>query len=277
MDILVSDETDPDSRAKSLFKLALDYWRRFEQNGDRGDLDQSIKYDQEALKIRSEGHPDRGSSLNNLAIGLRTRFSQTGDRDDLDQSIKYNQEALKIWSEGHPNRGLSLSGLALGLRTPFKKTGDRGGLVASLHLAREGATHELSPVIDRLRASSHWVQFGKELDDPSVLEAYMTQISLLDRYITFARSIGAQHSRLTTNSKSIQTADLASEATSYALQKSLPVMAIELLEQGRSILYSQLGKYHTSLIDLEAVNPKLANQFKVLSMRLEDTTSNEDH
>ncbi|KAG9021406.1 hypothetical protein FRB95_002167 [Tulasnella sp. JGI-2019a] len=109
MDTLVSDESDPETRAASLYNLALDLWDRFEQTGDRDDLDESIKYHQAALNLRPEGHPDRGSSLNNLAVGLGTRFKQTGDRDDLDESIKYHQAALNLRPEGHPDRGCCLS------------------------------------------------------------------------------------------------------------------------------------------------------------------------
>ncbi|KAG9013718.1 hypothetical protein FRB94_001280 [Tulasnella sp. JGI-2019a] len=96
---------------------------------DRGDLDQSIKWDKEAPNLRPEGHPDRGLSLSNLANSLETRFDQTGDRCDHDQSIGYNEAALNLLPEGHPHRGSSLNNLAIGLPKRFKETKDKNSHV----------------------------------------------------------------------------------------------------------------------------------------------------
>ncbi|KAG9026920.1 hypothetical protein FRB95_008313 [Tulasnella sp. JGI-2019a] len=268
-------EGNPD-RAKSLFNLASGLRVRFEQTRDQSDLDLSISHGQEALKCWPEGHPHRGMSLSNLAIGLRTRFNLTGDRSDLDLSISHTEEAAKLYPNGHPDRAKALSNLAINLETRFEQTRDRSDLVSSLHLAREGAGHESSPVTDRLEASYVWVKIGRQIEDPSVIEAYTTLISLLDRHVTFGRGIGERNSRLRDGFPSFQTVDLASDAASYAIEHSLPETAIELLEQGRSILYSQLGSYRTSLVDLEEVDSELATRFKALSARLESSTTSSD-
>ncbi|KAG9011237.1 hypothetical protein FRB94_008837 [Tulasnella sp. JGI-2019a] len=267
------------NRSGSLSNLANVLLTRFGQNGDRGDLDQSVNYYRESLDLLSEGHPNRSGSLSNLANVLLTRFGQNGDRGELDQSVNYCREALDLLPEGHPNRSVSLSNLANGLLRRFEQDRDMNGLVLSLSLARDGAIHESSSVTHRFRASLTWVNIGRITHHPSVMEAYATSISLLDLHTTFARSIGTQHSRLRDHFSSPHTRGLASDAASYALQESSPEKAVEFLEQGRSILYSQLGNYRTSLADLDSFNPGLAGLFRVRSARLEAsvTSYNDEH
>ncbi|KAG9002337.1 hypothetical protein FRB94_003995 [Tulasnella sp. JGI-2019a] len=269
-------EGHPD-RSGSLSNLANGLLARFKQHRDPNDLDQSIDYYKEALGLRPEGHPDRSGPSTNLANGLLRRFKQNGDRNDLDQSINNSKEALDLQPEGHPNRSTILSNLASSFLTRFQHSGDNNDMVMSLSMAWDGAVHVSSPVTHRFQASLLWIAMSRMINHPSVMEAYTTSISLLDRHITFARSISTQHSRLRGDFSLPWARSLASDAASYALKESSLEAAVEFLEQGRSVLYSQLGNYRTSLVDLDSVNPGLAEQFRVQSARLEGSvTSSED-
>ncbi|KAG9002335.1 hypothetical protein FRB94_003993 [Tulasnella sp. JGI-2019a] len=264
-------------RAASLSNLGFGFTRRFNLNSHQSDIDQSANYFKEALELLPEGYLHRSTILSNLASVLWTQFEQNGDQNDLDQSIDYHIQVLDRRPEGHPERSILLSKLASSLLARLNHSGDMNDLIVSLGLAWDGAVHVSSPVKHRLQASLLWAEIGRMIEHPSVMEAYTTSISLLDRHITFARSISAQHSRLRDGLSLLSARSLASDAASYALEISSLEKAVEFLEQGRSILYSQLGNYRTSLADLDSVNPGLAEQFRVQSARLEGSvTSYED-
>ena len=55
------------SRPISLNTIANTLLVRFEQSGQRDDLDEAMSFHQEALELRPTSYPDRSMSLNNLA------------------------------------------------------------------------------------------------------------------------------------------------------------------------------------------------------------------
>ena len=104
----------------TIFMLASTRQIRFEQGGDRADLDDCITKYGEALELTPPGHPNRSSSLMNLANALLLRFKQVGDRADLDDCIAKSGEALELTPGGHPNRCNHLIFLALTLSASGK-------------------------------------------------------------------------------------------------------------------------------------------------------------
>jgi hypothetical protein len=116
-------EGHPD-RAASCANLGNSLWTRFNQTGDTLLLDEALELHREALRLTPEGHPDRAASCANLGTSLWTRFNQTGDIPLLDEALELQREALRLRPEGHPLRVHSCGNLALSLRTRFNQTGD---------------------------------------------------------------------------------------------------------------------------------------------------------
>ncbi len=56
------------------------------------------------------------------------------------------------------------------------------------------------------------------------------------------------------------------DAAACAIRESRIEMALELLEQGRSLLLTQAGRYRTPVDDLEST---LAEEFRVISAKME--------
>jgi tetratricopeptide (TPR) repeat protein len=119
----LTPEGHPD-RAALCANLAASLWTRFHQTGDTLLLDEALELEREALRLRPEGHPDRALSCGNLANAMRTCFNQTGDTLLLDEALELYREALRLWPEGHPDRALLCGNLANALRTCFDQTGD---------------------------------------------------------------------------------------------------------------------------------------------------------
>ena len=80
----------------SLNNLAVYHCTRYKQLGARGNLDEAIFLDREALDLCPQGHPDRSMSPNNLADRLSSRYEQLWEMQDLDEAIVLAREALYL-------------------------------------------------------------------------------------------------------------------------------------------------------------------------------------
>jgi tetratricopeptide (TPR) repeat protein len=119
----IRPEGHPD-RAMSCGNLAVALQTRFDQTGDMGLLNEALDLQREAIRLRPKRHPDRAISCENLARALRTRFDQTGHMGLLDEALDLEREALRLCPEGHPRHASSCAELTISLRIRFKQTKD---------------------------------------------------------------------------------------------------------------------------------------------------------
>ncbi|KAF9234300.1 CHAT domain-containing protein [Melanogaster broomeanus] len=297
-------------RCSSLHDLANALWTRFEQRGDGKDLDEAIEHNQSALQLRPEGHPGCSSSLSNLAVALQTRFQQQGDRKDLDDAIQHNQSALQLRPEGHPHHSSSLNNLAAALQARFEQQGDgkdldeaiqlsyaavEQSLTASSHLLAQWNLAELHLILwstqhvekniqdaiyhykkaadfahahlfQGLQSCQKWIRVAEEHHHVSALDAYTKTLHLLDYHISATTSVLSQH-----QTQKYFPPDLAVNAASCALRQGNTYHAVELLEQGRALQWTQIAHFRTSLEHLCSEDPSkevLVGKFHNLSALL---------
>ncbi len=121
------------------------------------------------------------------------------------------------------------------------------------------------PPGDALRAAFAWIDLATQWSDPSALKAYRKSLELLERLIATGSSLESRHLRLTSNEfKRTQT--LAVDAAACAIGLDHAEMALEMLEQGRSLLLNQAGRYRTPVDGLEDM---LADEFRAISTKME--------
>jgi len=251
-------------RSMSLNNLAFSLYTRFEQSGVMGDLEDAISIHHEALTLRPLGHPDRPMSLNNLAIALSTRFEQSGGMEDLEDAIASHHEVLTLWPRGHPGRFVSLHNLANALSTRFEQSGQIEDLEESFTLYKQAANDLTFSSLARLDVAMKWVANAQLYNHQSTISAYSTLLHLLDYCLHLYPNIDLQHKFLATIPRS-----LASDAASAAIDAGDLMAAVELLEQGRTILWSRMAKYRHPLDQLRKVNTDLADCFQALTVQLE--------
>jgi CHAT domain-containing protein/tetratricopeptide (TPR) repeat protein len=228
------------------------------------DLDEAIVLIQEALDHCSQGHPDRSMSLNNLAYCLFSRYKQLGVMQDLDEAIMFGREALDLRPQGHPDRSESLDSLAHSLCNRFtrsKQLQDKEeffSLYAQLvHVPQIVSSADLS-------AARAWIRVAEEFHHPTILLAYETSLQLLIQHLATLPSL-PQHLVILKN----LTSSLAVDAFSAFLRKCIPGRAVELLEQGRGVFWTQLTRLRSPLDDLIESGPAgetLADEFMRLSL-----------
>ncbi|KAF8132911.1 CHAT domain-containing protein [Boletus edulis] len=291
-------------RSTSLNNLAVDLSTRYNQLGAMADLDDAIVLDREALELRPQGHPDRSMSLNNLAVRLSTRYNQLGAMADLDEAVVLDREALELRPQGHPARSTSLNNLAVDLSTRYKQLGAMTDLDEAIVLGRDAVDLSLPGHKDRsisletlasalytrfmelrqaddkkslfslyaqlvdtpqlvsstdLSVARSWIRVAEEFQHPSTLLAYETSLRLLIHHLAALPSL-PQHLTILKD----RTSSLAVDAFSACLRRGTRVRAVELLEQGRSVFWSQLSRLRFPLDDIMASGPAgrlLADEF----------------
>ncbi|KAJ7090002.1 CHAT domain-containing protein [Mycena epipterygia] len=253
------------NRGISLNNLATALHKRFEIIGELEDLDSAIKLHREALDLRPEAHPERGASLHNLANVLWDRFQSKGEPEDLNSAIGMQHQAVAAYQPPHPHRGLALLDLAHKLIQKYDNCLDFNSMEEAVAAFREGSTYLPSPISRRLRTSVRWARDADKRNHDSALKGYEASIDLLPQHAMVGLDIQSRRKAL----KFSSTIGLASDAAAYASRNNEITKAVEFLEAGRSVFWSQALQLHTSLDDLQSAHPELAARISNISKQLE--------
>ncbi|KAG1848303.1 CHAT domain-containing protein [Suillus subalutaceus] len=269
------------NRSDSLNNLASELSTRFEHRGDDEDLDQAIALQREALALRPVGHTDRSSLLNNLGNHFSSRFEHRGNVKDLDQAIALQRETLALHPVGRPDRSNLLSHTALAkvyyLSTyhpgPDGAGEANGSLNAFIHHLKAAANVVSGGSLSRLQASLSWVRHARRHSHDTELEAHATSMQLLDAYMSTTASVSSRHNIMKDFPNT-----LAVDAASCALRSGDVRHAVELLEQGRTIIWTQMMRLRTPLDSLQTHGDHAAalmKKFRDLSSLLDKPPAND--
>ncbi|EJD06920.1 TPR-like protein, partial [Fomitiporia mediterranea MF3/22] len=255
------------NRSKSLNNLADFLLTRFEQHGWTVDLNEAIDHSRAALQLQPDSHSDRSGSLSILARSLSTRFKQHGQIAELDEAIEYHRAALQLRPDGHPGRSESLTNLASSLFLRFRKFGLMDNFEESLQTLEHAAEHEFSSFVIRLSSAMLWFNLARNHAHHTVSRAYKVAILLLQRALIVSPTLHTQHDFLRGTGSYGQ---LTSDAVAYAVEEGRLEEAIEMLEQGRGLLWSQMRGFRTPLDRLAGTNRGLADRCRNVSQQLEN-------
>lgn len=297
-------------RISILTKSASSLERRFKLYRDILDLDRSISYCREALELLAPSHPDRAMTYQVLASSLLLRFEEAGDEFDLDEAYISCSNSMNMHNIPDPIRAACSLLLARILRARMLPwdVKDIAQIFQHLHFAKNCCTlaHPLIPDVYAELASAHYLRFLLEHNPSDLHEAlglhdlsmnvassswwpafhtslkwvkeaeihghrsgvdvYCSALRLLDRYILAVCSPELRH-RLARE----YCYALASGGASFALRLHDSVEAIQALESGRSVMWSQLVRANTSLDELRLTGEygaSLADEFRHISSQL---------
>ncbi|KAH0825948.1 TPR-like protein, partial [Lanmaoa asiatica] len=252
------------NRSTSLNNLAVHLSTRYNQLGAMEDLDEAIALNRDALALRPPGHPDRSRSLNNLALCLSTRYNQLRAMEDLNEAIVLDRDALVLRPPGHPDRSESLQNLARYLRTWLAQSSQLSDTEQLFTLYATLA--HAPPMVSStdLSAARAWIHTAEHFRHSTTPLAYDTYLRLLIHHLASLPSL-PQHLTILKN----LTSSLAVDAFSACLRHHSPINAVELLEQGRGVFWSQLARLRSPLDAVIASGPpgkKLADDFIQLAL-----------
>ncbi|KAG1828843.1 CHAT domain-containing protein [Suillus variegatus] len=261
-------------RFMSLNNLANQLSSHFDHRGNGEDLDDAIALHREALALLPVGHRNRCGVLKNLADELSTRFEHQCNKEDLDESRESLRRALTLLTQ-HDPRQLAVHKSLAEVYLSFHRSGiavtgtgeNTGSLNAAMYHIKAATNLISGGLLSRLRASLSWVRYASEYSHDTQLEAYATYMQLLDAYMSVTASVSSRHSAMKDFPRT-----LAMDAVSCALRSGDVRRAVELLEQGRTIIWTQMARLRTPLDSLQTCGDHavaLMKRFRDLSSLLD--------
>ncbi|KAH9970655.1 CHAT domain-containing protein [Russula compacta] len=233
---------------------------------DLTDIEQAIEYCRLCLTSPDSYLP---FTLNALGHLLYRAFHLTANVNYLNETITVYRDLIKM--RGVP---INLHTIALLLITclfsRFELFKDRrdGDEIAELFAV--AASDSSTDVPSRFPTSCKWTQIARSSGHPSTLTAYDAAISLMQESLSFAPTLEIQHFRLV--SLRDQYEKLPLDYASYLVEIGQLKQAIETLERGRGLLWSEMRGLRTSIDRLRAANLPLAEKFAAVNRDLEALT-----
>jgi hypothetical protein len=161
---------------------------------------------------------------------------------------------------------LALNNLGNSLSGRFKRLGDDDDLKSAISCYSEAAESATGSVRTKLGAAKEWILLAQSHATDSVLDACRVAMKLIPHLTWLGSSIADRHYRIK------DVGAVTREAAVVAISQQQYEMAVEWLEQGRSVIWNQLLQLRSSMDDLCEACPVLASDFESVSRQLEGST-----
>ncbi|WP_143271418.1 tetratricopeptide repeat protein [Amycolatopsis echigonensis] len=233
--------------------LSLVLFRRYEQTGMEADLDEAVDIIRKVATAVGPEHPNFASYKSNLGNMLRQRARRTQSPAELNEAVEACKLAVSTTSPEHPSLSARLFNLGAALRERFELGGDHADHTDAIESLRHAASVAAGVPVVRITAARAWGALAAEKgDDTSAAEALSAAVSILPSATWHGLD------RVTREYHLSNAAGLAADAAASALNVGEVGRAVELLDQGRSVLWLSLLHIRTDLSDLARVTPTLA-------------------
>ncbi|KAI9510735.1 CHAT domain-containing protein [Russula earlei] len=246
--------------------LPLDPFLLARHLSDVSDIEPAIEYYRLVL---ASYHPSSRTAFRagwSLGDVLRTAFSLTNNVDYLDESITVHRDLLASMVQSQQHFTVAVS-LAYCLYIRFCWLHHRKDLDDSMRLYHVVVHNQSANIQDRFEMSCIWAHVAHNHVHPSVSAAYDCAMSHIQDSLTFAPTLDTQHFRLVTMRRHYEVLPL--NYASYLVHTGQLHQAIEILEQGRALLWSEMRGLRTPLDQLRAADSHLADKVAALNRNLE--------
>ncbi|KAG9123901.1 hypothetical protein FRC07_013568 [Ceratobasidium sp. 392] len=254
------------SKPGRLSNLGISWLRRFERLDDLADIDKAVSCNAQAVQLTPEGHPSKPSRLNNLGNSLQRRFDRHGNLKDIDRATECQAQAVHLTPNGHPGKPDNLSSLGDSWLCRYRYLQQLVDLESACAAYKDGAKPPIVNPRTQLRCARQWAKCLVSLN-LTPLQAYQAAFDLLPRLVWLGQTIRERYMTVT------HISDLAAEAAAWAVSVQSYDTALEWLEQGRSIVWSQMLQLRTPFDDLSVASPGLASRLKETACQLDAASS----
>jgi tetratricopeptide (TPR) repeat protein len=226
------------------------------------DLAEMVQAARLAVERTPADHPARAGYLNNLGVILRLRGTAT----DLDQAVAVAREAVATTPRDHHNWCPHMSNLGNALEERFRRTRQAEDFGEAISAWAEAAKSETGAAQVRLAAAIAWGRLAAaENDTASAADGFAQGVSLLP--IVAWRGL----ERAVREENLARWRGLASDAAAWAIRNGEPERAVEVLEQGRSVLWTQQLHMRTEADRLADLAPDLHEALEETRRALDST------
>ncbi|KAG9091730.1 hypothetical protein FRC06_000438 [Ceratobasidium sp. 370] len=262
--LLPIPDDDP-NKPSFLNNLGNSLQSRFENRGNVIDLDRAIVCHSRAKNLTPQGDPNLVGRLNNLSLSLRLRFEALGGLLDLQHAIEaitYLGQALSLTPEDDTRRAGWANTLGNALYNRFRHQGNPLDLEQSTKIFREAARSTQGDPWSRFDAACNWARLSPQNEGSARLGAYALVMSLVPSVIWMGNMLKNRYRDVTL------VGGVVMEAVAAAIEHNAYDLAVEWLEEGRSIVWKQKLQILTPMDDLRRVKPELADQLAYIAFHI---------
>ncbi|KAF8268589.1 CHAT domain-containing protein [Lactarius quietus] len=252
-----------------LTHLAHWYETKFHHTDNISDIEESIKYYRLSLDANHDNSPWRYRYVISLCRILLLAFEKTRRISYLNESITigYDILELKTPQQDHLIATRRLASSLLSREELLGRIEDRHEAIRLISVATD---NQYAQEPDRFRLACEWAVIARRISHPTTLTAYKSAMALMQKYLSFAPTISIQHTRLVTMCEHCRTMPL--DYASFQMHLSRFGEAVETLEQGRALLWSEMRGFRTSVAQLIEEDSSLAKRLTEINQELEALT-----
>ncbi|KAH7889176.1 CHAT domain-containing protein [Phlebopus sp. FC_14] len=252
----IVDSWPPNSinRVGVIYDLAVSLLTRFRLHHAEPDITEAVKLLENCLSLTTHEHSSRMLLLDHLGLALSERFSVTRQQGDLDRAIHLFEQAVELaanssyyWNALFHLTFALIKRENLDGSAPYADKDKIISLLSQLSSREPGSSSLMYSVLAAL-----WADVAEQVNHPSALDAYRVSLILRDQFITTIPSAQARHRSLNR------------------------VTAVELLEQGRGLVWAQLSRLRQPLMELSDSGERgkaLAEELLQLGAALRDSAA----
>jgi len=240
-----------------------------EQATDRAGIEEAIEWCRRSLESSQSSRLTFEINFQ-LAHLLTRAFDRTGDIAYVNESITLLRGTLKTPAPTSKRGGI-IESLLTALISRFYRFGDTVDAEGTMQLFPLVAADAYAKIPDQFITSCQWAKFAQYLRHPSTSTAYEKAISLIKDSLAFGPTLEIQHYRLV--SRRVYYATLPLDYASHQIDMGQLEQAIETLERGRGLLWSEMRGLRMSIDQLRLINLPLAERFAAINNDLEALTT----
>jgi hypothetical protein len=233
-------------------------------------IEEAIKYRRMLIATTHPTDPSKSFHLSSFGNFLHLAFNRTNKVEYLDESITRHREVLQMESAQLTHFFIIQRLIeSLSVRWQLYRCGHDLDEVMCVFASGVKDTYATAP--SRFELACHWAYTARIYRHHSLSTAYENAMSLMQSSLVFAPTLPIQHDLL------VEKRDLYEKTplnfASYHIRTGQLERAIETLEQGRALLWSEMRGLRTSTDRLRAADPVLAERFAVINEELEILTT----
>ncbi|KAI0246142.1 CHAT domain-containing protein [Lactifluus subvellereus] len=259
--------TLPQTSDSGTYFCALTDWylARFYRTDDIADLEQSIEWRQIQLASTPADYLTQADFIL-LGQQLFLAFQRNHRISLLEESISLIRHVVDAAGAQGVFHRLALRELLRSLSRRWTLTRQRNDLDECVLLLQTSIDHNCTIPSDKLEAACIWAHIARRTAHPSISTAYESAMSWMQTSLVFAPTLHTKHAHLV----AVQGANQMPLAyASYRVQTGHLEQAVETLEQGRALLWSEMRGLRASIDQLSGVDTALATKLANINQDLE--------
>ena len=233
-------------------------------------LEEAIKYRRILLGTTHPSDPSISFQRFSFANFLYFAFGHIKKVEYLDESVALHREVLRVENVQLIHFS-TIRRLIKSLSSRWRLFRHKSDLDEIMELYASGVEDTYAMVPSRFELACDWAYTARISVHHSLQTAYEHAMSLMQSSLVFAPTLPIQHDRL------VEKRDLYEQTplnfASYQVRMGKLESAIETLEQGRALLWSEMHGLRTSTNQLWIVDPDLAERFTAINKEIEILTT----